>query len=177
MLPRRVVLLAALLAVPGLAAAQHSALPDSAVQAIDRVFEDFRGTDRPGCALGVSRSGAVVLERGYGMANLETGTPIAPASIFHVASISKQFTAAAIMLLAREGKLSLDDDIRTHVPEIPDYGHRITIRHMLHHTSGLRDQWSLLNVARGRFEENRITDADVLDIASRQRALNFTPGT
>jgi CubicO group peptidase (beta-lactamase class C family) len=164
------------LGAASIAPAQSSALPDSTLRAIDRVFEDFRGTDRPGCALGVSRGGTVVLERGYGMANLETSTPITPQSIFHVASVSKQFTAAAIMLLAKEGKLSLDDDIRTHLPEIPDYGHRITIRHMLHHTSGLRDQWSLLNLARGRFEENRITDADVLDIASRQRALNFAPG-
>ena len=171
----RLFLLVAVAAVPALAGAQP-AIPDSTLRAIDKAFEDYRGTDRPGCALGVSRNGAVVLERGYGMANLETGTPITPASIFHVASISKQFTAAAIMLLAKEGKLSLDDDIRKHVPEIRDYGATITIRHLLHHTSGLRDQWALLNLARGRFEENRITDADVLDIASRQRALNFTPG-
>jgi CubicO group peptidase (beta-lactamase class C family) len=95
-----------------------------------------------------------------------------------VASVSKQFTAAAIMLLAADGKLSLDDDIRKHLPEIPDYGHTITIRHLLHHTSGLRDQWDLLIMARGgRFEENRITEADVLEIVPRQKALNFVPGT
>jgi CubicO group peptidase (beta-lactamase class C family) len=112
------------------------------------------------------------------MANLEHDIPITPASIFHVASVSKQFTAASIMLLAADGKLSLDDDIRKHLPEIPDYGHPITIRHLLTHTSGLRDQWDLLIMARGgRFEENRITESDVLEIVVRQKGLNFTPGT
>ena len=81
------------------------------------------------------------------------------------------------MLLARDGKLSLDADVRTYLPELPDYGHRITLRHLLTHTSGLRDQWDLLALARGRFEEDRITEADVLDIVTRQKELNFTPGT
>jgi CubicO group peptidase (beta-lactamase class C family) len=173
----RIVVLAAAIAAPGLALPQPAATDsDTTSRAVDRVFENMRGTDRPGCAVAVSRKGDVIYERGYGMANLETGTPITPSSIFHVASVSKQFTAMAIMLLAREGKLSLDDDIRKHLPEIPDYGTTITISHLLTHTSGLRDQWALLSLARGRFEENRITEADVLDIASRQRALNFTPG-
>ncbi|MDQ3948749.1 MAG: beta-lactamase family protein, partial [Gemmatimonadota bacterium] len=108
---------------------------------------------------------------------LELDAPITPASIFHVASVSKQFTGMALALLARDGKLSLDDDIRRYLPEIPNYGHRITIRHLLNHTSGLRDQWDLLYMARGRFEENRITEADVLEIVRRQKALNFVPGT
>lgn len=116
------------------------------------------------------------MERAYGMANLETETPIRPSSIFHVASISKQFTAAAIMLLERDGKLSVDDNIRKYLPEIPDYGTPITIRHLLTHTSGLRDQWELLALKRGRFEEDRITEADVMDVVSRQTALNFKPG-
>src|SRR5262245_1365974 len=110
------------------------------------------------------------------MANLETDTPVRPSSIFHAASVSKQFTATAIMLLAHDGKLSVDDNIRKYLPEIPDYGTTITIRHLLTHTSGLRDQWELLAFARGRFEEDRITEADVLDIVSRQAALNFKPG-
>jgi len=119
---------------------------------VDRVFDAWLGPESPGCALGVSRNGRVVYEAGYGMANLETGTPITPASIFHVASVSKQFTAMAIMLLARDKKLSIDDDIRKYLPEIRDYGTKITIRHLLTHTSGLRDQWELLALARGRFE-------------------------
>ena len=168
--------LAATLTLPTVALGQPAS-PDTTPRAVDRVFEAYQGTHVPGCAVGASRNGRVILERGYGMANLETGTPIQPGTIFHVASVSKQFTAFAIMLLARDGKLSLDDDIRKHVPEIPDYGSRITIRHLLQHTSGLRDQWDLLALARGRFEENRITEADVLDIVSRQKGTNFLPGT
>jgi CubicO group peptidase (beta-lactamase class C family) len=156
------------------AGAQRGA--DTTTRIVDRAFEAWRNTDSPGCAVGISRNGRVVYERGYGMANLETGTPITPASIFHVASISKQFTAMAIMLLANDGKLSIDDNIRKYLPEIRDYGTPITIRHLLTHTSGLRDQWELLALARGRFEEDRITEADVMDIVPRQTALNFTPG-
>lgn len=163
-------------ALASAADAQRGAMTDTTTRAVDRVFDAWRSTDSPGCALGVSRNGRVVYERGYGMANLETGTPISPSSIFHVASVSKQFTAMAIMLLAREGKLSVDDNIRKYLPEIPDYGTPITIRHLLTHTSGLRDQWELLSLARGRFEEDRITEADVMDIVPRQTALNFTPG-
>lgn len=172
---RRIGITLALLTCAALPASAQR--PDTLTRAVDRVFDNFRDNDGPGCALGVSRGGQVVLERGYGMANLETDTPIQPNSIFHVASVSKQFTATAIMLLEREGKLSLDDDIRKYLPEIPDYGTTITIRHLLTHTSGLRDQWELLGLARGRFEEDRITEADVLDIVSRQKALNFKPGS
>lgn len=163
-------------ALASTANAQRGTMTDTTARAVDRVFDAWRSTDSPGCALGVSRNGHVVYERGYGMANLETGTPITPSSIFHVASVSKQFTAMAIMLLARDGKLSVEDNIRKYLPEIPDYGTPITIRHLLTHTSGLRDQWELLSLARGRFEEDRITEADVMDIVPRQTALNFTPG-
>jgi CubicO group peptidase (beta-lactamase class C family) len=149
---------------------------DATARALDRVFARWRDMDGPGCAVGVSRKGLVVYEHGYGMANLETGTPIRPSSIFHVASVSKQFTAMAVMLLARDGKLSVDDNIRKYLPEIPDYGTPMTIRHLLTHTSGLRDQWALIQLSRGRFEENRITEADVMDIVPRQKALNFAPG-
>jgi len=150
---------------------------DSTRAAVDRVFAQWNRTDSPGCALGVGRGGRVVYEKGYGMSNLESDIAITPGSIFHVASVSKQFTAMAAMLLARDGRLSLDDDIRKYLPEIPNYGHTITIRHLLTHTSGLRDQWDLLYFARGRFDEDRITEADVLDVVSRQKALNFVPGT
>jgi CubicO group peptidase (beta-lactamase class C family) len=164
------------LSLPLTLGAQRGSVSDTTSRIVDRVFDAYRGTDSPGCALGVSRNGRVVYERGYGMANLETGTPITPASIFHVASVSKQFTAMSIMLLAKDGKLSIDDDIRKYLPEIPSYGTTITIRHLLTHTSGLRDQWELIGLARGRFEEDRITEADVMDIVPRQTALNFTPG-
>src|SRR5688572_20577471 len=163
------------LALSSTVAAQQAA--DTTRVAVNRVFAAWSAADGPGCALGVSRDGQVVYENGYGMANLELDAPITAGSIFHVASVSKQFTGMAIALLARDRKLSLDDDVRKYITELPDYGHRITIRHLLNHTSGLRDQWDLLYMARGRFEENRITEADVLEIVARQKALNFVPGS
>src|SRR5688572_30232884 len=163
------------LALSSTVAAQQAA--DTTRVAVNRVFAAWSAADGPGCALGVSRDGQVVYENGYGMANLELDAPITAGSIFHVASVSKQFTGMAIALLARDRKLSLDDDVRKYITELPDYGHRITIRHLLNHTSGLRDQWDLLYMARGRFEENRITEADVLEIVARQKTLNFVPGT
>jgi len=167
--------LAALLLATATLPAQQ---PNDSIRAqLDGVFSTFSAKDGPGCAAAASRDGSTVYEAGYGSANLEADVPITPASIFHAASVSKQFTATAVMLLVREGKLSLDADVRTYLPELPDYGHRITLRHLLNHTSGIRDQWDLLGLARGRFEENRITEGDVLDIVTRQKALNFVPGT
>jgi CubicO group peptidase (beta-lactamase class C family) len=171
------ILACAALCMGALPAAAQQPVNDSTRVALNRVFAAWSAADGPGCAVGVSRDGTPVFQNGYGLANLETETPITPSSVFHVASVSKQFTAAAVMLLARDGKLSLDDDVRRHLPELPDYGHRITLRHLLTHTSGLRDQWDLLAMARGRFEENRITEDDVLEIVGRQRGLNFVPGT
>jgi CubicO group peptidase (beta-lactamase class C family) len=150
---------------------------DTTRASLDRIFSQWSSKDGPGCSAAASINGKTVYEAAYGSANLEADVPITPASIFHAASVSKQFTAMAVLLLARDGKLSLDDDVRKYLPELPDYGHRITIRHLLTHTSGLRDQWDLLAIARGRFEEDRITEADVLDIVTRQKALNFVPGT
>jgi len=150
---------------------------DSSRARIDRVFAQYSAKDGPGCSAATSLNGKTIFEAGYGSANIESDVPITPASIFHAASVSKQFTAAAVMMLVKEGKLSLDADIHTYLPELPNYGQRITLKHLLNHTSGIRDQWDLLGLARGRFEENRITEADVLDIVSRQKSLNFVPGT
>jgi CubicO group peptidase (beta-lactamase class C family) len=96
--------------------------------------------------------------------------------VFHVASVSKQFTATAILLLAADGKLALDDDVRKFIPELPDFGHPVTIRHLAHHTSGIRDQWDLLGLAGWRYSRDLITDDDVLQLLSRQKDVNFTPG-
>lgn len=145
--------------------------------AIDRIFDRWRGTAGPGCAIGAGRDGQVLATRAYGMANLETGTPNTPETVFHAASLAKQVTAMATLLLVRDGKLSLDDDIRRWLPDLPEYGHTITVRHLLTHTSGLRDYIELLIFQRGRFEEDRITQADLLDILHRQKSLNFPPGT
>ena len=145
------------------------------IEQIDNVFQEWNRTDSPGCAVGVYRDGELAYASGFGMSNLEHGVPIRPDSIFHVASISKQFTAMCIALLDEDGALSLDDDIHTLVPEIPDYGHTIRIRHLIHHIGGLRDMWDLLRLAGWR-QDDVITENDVLEIVPRQRALNFPPG-
>jgi CubicO group peptidase (beta-lactamase class C family) len=121
------------------------------------------------------QDGRVVFEKGWGLASLDYGVPISPSTIFHVASVSKQFTAFAITLLAQQGKLSVDDELRKHLPEIHDFGKPITLRHLLYHTSGLRDQWDLLVLAGWRMDDV-ITQDDILAMLRRQRELNFAPG-
>jgi CubicO group peptidase (beta-lactamase class C family) len=142
---------------------------------IDRLFAQWDKPDSPGCALAVIRDGQIIYERGYGQATLEYDAPITPGTIFHVASVSKQFTAFATALLAQEGKLSLDDDVRQYVPELPPFGATITPRHLIHHTSGLRDQWGLV-VAAGWRMSDVITTSDILELVQHQQDLNFAPG-
>jgi len=144
---------------------------------VDALFQKMDTTISPGCALSVIRDHKIIYERGYGMADLDHNVPITPASVFHVASMSKQFTAASILLLAQQGKLSLDDPVRKYIPELPDFGTPVTIRELLHHTSGLRDQWELLGLSGWRYSQDLITDADVLYVVSHQRELNFPPNT
>jgi CubicO group peptidase (beta-lactamase class C family) len=162
-----------LLGAAGRAAGQE---PTSAARQIDGIFAAFVGDATPGCAVGVSRAGQPVLQRAYGMADLEHAVPNAPETVFEPGSVTKQFTAAAVVLLALEGRLSFDDDVRLWIPEVPDYGTPITIRHLLNHTSGLRD-WGSVAGFEGWPRTSRVhTHAHVLDIVSRQRALNYTPG-
>jgi CubicO group peptidase (beta-lactamase class C family) len=144
-------------------------------QKIDGLFDKWSKRGTPGCALEVVRDGATIYEHNYGLADVEHLVPISGSTIFHVGSVSKQFTAFAIYLLAQEGRLSLDDDIRKYLPELHDFGKPITIRHLLHHTSGLRDQWQLLTLSSWR-EDDVITQEDVLNMVWRQRELNFAPG-
>ncbi len=143
---------------------------------VDAIFKGFDSPASPGCAVAVFRDGAILYKHAYGMANLDHDVRLSTASVFHVASLSKQFTAASILLLAQDGKLALDDDIRRHLPELPDFGKKITIRHLANHTSGIRDQWDLLGVAGWRYSRDLITDDDVLELLARQKDLNFTPG-
>ena len=110
---------------------------------VDKLFEKMDRTISPGCAVAAMKDGKILYERGYGMADLDHNVPITPVTVFHVASMSKQFTAAVIVMLAQERKLSLDD-VRKYVPELPDFGVPITIRQLVYHTSGLRDQWACL---------------------------------
>ena len=144
---------------------------------IDALFEAWTGPRTPGCAVAVLRGGELLLAKGYGAANLEYDVPITPSTVFHVASVSKQFTALALALLVADGEVSWDDDIRHYVPELPDFGTPITLRHLAHHTSGIRDQWAMLQMAGWRWGGDVIRQADVLDLLSRQTALNFVPGT
>jgi CubicO group peptidase (beta-lactamase class C family) len=166
-----------------LSASAHAQTPSpgSAPQAdaaarVDKIFEKWNRTDSPGCALSVMRDGRIIYSHGYGMADLDHDVTITPSTVFHVASMSKQFTAASIVLLAQQGKLSLDDDVRKYIPELPDFGTPITIRHLIHHTSGLRDQWELLDLAGWRYSLDLITDDDVMSVITRQKELNFKPG-
>ena len=149
---------------------------DEALQRkVDQIFAAYDKPDSPGCALGVIRDGNFIYKKGYGAGSLELGVPLTPESVFYMGSVSKQFTAASVVLAAEQGFLSLDDDIRKYVPEIPSYGKTITLREMLHHTSGLRDILSLLFLA-GRNSEDIHPTIELLDLLSRQKALNFAPG-
>lgn len=158
--------------------AAASARPMSPAQQaqVDRIFGQW-GANSPGCAVGVAEHGKPVLTRAYGMADLEHGVKNSVDTVFEAGSVSKQFTAAAIALLARDGKLSLDDQARQYIPELPDYGVPLTIRHMLTHTSGLRDWGEVADIGGAPRGSRVYTNARVLDIVSRQSALNFTPGT
>jgi CubicO group peptidase (beta-lactamase class C family) len=152
-----------------------SVAADPYADRVDALFAPWTEPGSPGAAVGVVRDGELVLARGYGLANLEYDIPISSTTVFHIASISKHFTAFAIGLLAAEGRLSLNDDVRQHLPEVPDFGRTITLRHLIHHTSGLRDQWELLAMAGWRLDDV-ITREHILTMVAHQRALNFEPG-
>lgn len=143
---------------------------------VDAIFAEWDRRDVPGCAVGVNDADSLLYARGYGSANLDYAIPLGPRSVFYLASVSKQFTAAAVATAARQGLLSLDDDIRKWLPELREYQAPITIRHLVHHTSGLRDYLTLLPLS-GRRYEDVLSDVELLDLVARQRALNFAPGS
>ena len=142
---------------------------------VDRLFAEWNQPDSPGAALAVTRDGEVIYKHGYGMANLEYDIPITSATVFDIASVSKQFAGFAIATLSHEGKLSLDDNIRMYLPDVPDFGITITIRHLLHHTSGLRD-WVQSLVIAGVGMDDVISFKHILKMVRHQKALNFEPG-
>lgn len=142
---------------------------------VDQLFLPWDRPDSPGAAVAVVKDGAVVYQRGFGSANLEYGIPITPSTVFDIASVSKQFTGLTIAMLVEQGVVSLDADIREYLPEMPDFGETVTVRHLVHHTSGLRDWTSALPIAGVRFEDV-ITFDDILNMARHQRDLNYTPG-
>jgi CubicO group peptidase (beta-lactamase class C family) len=166
-----------LLLAPDSLLAQSNPLAPALAARVDSVFGRFTAPGSPGCALGVVRDGRLDYARGYGLASIEHGVAITPATVFDIGSVSKQFTAMAIVLLAQDGKLSLDDEIQKFVPELPRYpAGAITIRHLLHHTSGLRDYIDVLSWS-GVADEAVTTDADALLAISKQQATNFAPGS
>lgn len=142
---------------------------------VDALFEKYNTTDAPGIAVSVSKDGTVLYQKGFGMANLEYGIPITTKTKFHVASLSKQFTAFLILKLEDEGLLSIHDDVRTYIPELPNYGNTITISHLLTHSSGIREQWRLLELAGWRLDDVIKTD-QVFKLITNQKELNFAPG-
>ena len=148
---------------------------DGTATLIDAVFADYAGTSGPGCSLGVMRDGRLIHATGYGTANLDHGIPNGPATIFRTGSVSKQFTAGAIALLAIRGEVELDAPVQRYIPEFPDYPDPPTVRHLIHHTSGVRDYIVLMSLA-GNRSEDFYTNQEVLDAINRQRELNFTPG-
>jgi len=181
--PTRLLFIVAVLVAAGAAVettprrqAATTATPAASESRVDQIFARWK-QDTPGCAVGVGVAGASVLQKAYGMADLEHDVRNTPDTIFEAGSVSKQFTAASVLLLAKEGKLSLDDPVRKYIPELPDYGPTLLIRHMLNHTSGLRD-WGEVAAIAGWPRTTRVhTHAHVLDIVSRQRSLNFVPGS
>ena len=174
MLRRALLATTAIVALPTCLTSQSAARDLTPL--VKHVFARWDSTTGPGCAVGIDRAGQPRYARAFGEADLEFDVPNKPETIFEAGSISKQFTAAATVLLALDGKLKLEDDIRKYVPELPTYERPITIRHLLNHTSGLRD-WGEVAALAGWPRETRVHTHDhVLDILSRQRALNYPPG-
>lgn len=142
---------------------------------LDSLFLEWEKPNHPGGAVAVMQDGKLIFSNAYGLASMEYGIPNTPNTIFNIGSVSKQFTALGIVLLDLEGKLSVDDEVRKHLPEIPDFGKPITIRHLLHHTSGMRSLHDMLGLAGWRSDDSR-TNADLLRFMTKQKELNFDPG-
>ena len=165
-----------------LSTATWAQVPDKAKVAAgaERAFEKFARAyvaPAPGCAAAVSLNGDVIFEKAFGLADLEHNVPNTTQTIFESGSVAKQFTAAALVLLQQDGKLSLDDPVRKYIPELPDYGAPLTMRHLLNHTSGLRDWGTVLSLT-GAGRGERVINQDLaLDVITHQRALDFTPGS
>ena len=149
---------------------------DELAKKVDAFLAQWDRDDLPGCAVGAVKDGKLVYKRGFGMANLDYDVPNTPSTLFNLASVSKQFTAASIALLAQQGKLSLDDDVRKYVPELPKYADTITLRHLIHHTSGIRDYEALVFFS-GQSVDNTYSEKAVLNILTRQKNINFKPGS
>lgn len=149
---------------------------DDKTDKVDKLFSAWDTTTSPGAVLAVIQDGRIVYERGYGMANLEDGTVMTPDKVLDIGSVSKQFTAACLAFLVQEGRVKVEDDVRRYIPELPRYEKTITLDHLLHHTSGLRDYCDLLALAGFRSEADCPTMEETMDIICRQKKINFLPG-
>jgi CubicO group peptidase (beta-lactamase class C family) len=154
----------------------HAQLPEEQVRRIDSLFVSWNTPNHPGGAVGIMKNHEVVYSKAFGLASLEYLVPNTPGTRFNIASVSKQFTAFGMVLLQLDGKLSLDDDVRKYLPELPDFGDTITIRHLIHHTSGMRSLHALLGLAGWRDDDSR-TNEDLFRLMKNQKDLNFPPGS
>ena len=152
-------------------------LAGSDIPEVDAIFADVANVDTPGCSLGVIENGEFIYRRGYGMANLEHNIPLTSASVFRIASVSKQFAAIAVAVLAQQGKIRLDDPLLTYFPEFPPWAAQTTIRQMIHHTSGIRDYLVLAHLAGKGGDSDHYSNAWAMALLARQRETNFEPGT
>jgi CubicO group peptidase (beta-lactamase class C family) len=148
---------------------------DELAKKVDAFLSQWDKNDMPGGAVGVVKDGRLVYKRGFGMANLDYDVPNTPSTLFNLASVSKPFTAFSVALLAQQGKLSLDDDIRKYVPELPKYDETITIRHLIHHTSGIREYQALVLFG-GLGTDNAYSPKAILNMLARQKNISFKPG-
>jgi CubicO group peptidase (beta-lactamase class C family) len=148
---------------------------EESAKKVDEFLAQWDKNDMPGCSVGAVKDGRLVYKRAFGMANLDYDVPNTPSTVFNLASASKPFTAFSIALLAQQGKLSLDDDIRRFVPEFPKYDETVTIRHLLYHTSGIREYQALVFFS-GLGADNAYSDKIILNMLARQKNLSFTPG-
>jgi CubicO group peptidase (beta-lactamase class C family) len=162
-------------ATAGSSAFPESADPSDAFEKVDELFSQWNNSHSPGCALAVVKDGEIIYKRGYGMADLEHHISITPETVFYIGSVSKQFVTMCILLLEEEGKLFLDDDVRKYIPEFPEYDRPMTIKHLIHHTSGIRDYLTLWTIS-GRNYLDHVPKKAVLDMICSQKELNFSPG-
>jgi CubicO group peptidase (beta-lactamase class C family) len=170
-------LFASAFAIAGCASPGESMTADPVIAEVDHLMQRYDGSG-PGAALLVLQDGQPVLRRGYGLADLEQGTAVGPQTNFRLASVSKQFTAAAILLLAEDDRLHLDDPVRKWLPSLPVAGEAITLRHLLTHTSGLIDYEDVMPEAPGgQVLDSQLGDADVLKILETQERTYFAPGS
>ena len=158
------------------AAALPARAADETTDKVDKLFAAWDRTTSPGASLAVVKDGKIIYERGYGMAKIEDGIVNTPDKVFDIGSVSKQFTAASLAMLVREGRVGLEDDIRKYIPEMPAYERPVTVNHLLHHTSGLRDYNELLSLAGFRPESDSPTVEEALEVVRRQKKLNYAPG-